>query len=214
MKLIHPELKNKPIEAIIFDLGAVIINIDYNKTRDAFQQQGIKNFDVLFSKARQSTLFDRLEKGLIDATQFRHDLRALSGVPLTDEVIDACWNKMLLQLPKQRIQLLNELKQHFPLFLLSNTNIIHEKAFAKYIDAEYGWHHFTSMFKQIYFSHHIHMRKPDLEIFEKVLHDHQLNASTTLFIDDSPQHIEGALKIGINAFHLTDDLDICDLFAR
>jgi putative hydrolase of the HAD superfamily len=57
------------------------------------------------------------------------------------------------------------------------------------------------------------MRKPDLEIFKKVLHDHQLNASTTLFIDDSPQHIEGALKIGINAFHLTEDLDICDLFA-
>jgi putative hydrolase of the HAD superfamily len=213
MKLIHPELKNKHIEAIIFDLGAVIINIDYNKTRDAFQQKGIKNFDVLFSKARQSTLFDRLEKGLIDATQFRHDLRALSGVLLTDEEIDACWNKMLLQLPKQRIQLLNELKQHLPLFLLSNTNIIHEKAFAKYIDAEYGWHHFTSIFQQIYFSHHIHMRKPDLEIFKKVLHDHQLNASTTLFIDDSPQHIEGALKIGINAFHLTEDLDICDLFA-
>jgi putative hydrolase of the HAD superfamily len=209
MKLIHPELKNKHIEAIIFDLGAVIINIDYNKTRDAFQQKGIKNFDVLFSKARQSTLFDRLEKGLIDATQFRHDLRALSGVLLTDEEIDACWNKMLLQLPKQRIQLLNELKQHLPLFLLSNTNIIHEKAFAKYIDAEYGWHHFTSIFQQIYFSHHIHMRKPDLEIFKKVLHDHQLNA----FIDDSPQHIEGALKIGINAFHLTEDLDICDLFA-
>jgi putative hydrolase of the HAD superfamily len=212
MKLIHPQLKNIPIDAIIFDLGAVIINIDYHKTRDAFQNKGIKNFDELFSKAKQSSLFDNLEKGLINEAQFRNDLRTLSGVLLTDEEIDTCWNKMLLDLPLKRLNLLNKLNQSIPLYLLSNTNIIHERAFAKYIDAEYGWLNFTAIFKKIYFSHHINMRKPDIEIFEKVLKDNKLNAATTLFIDDSPQHIAGAEKTGIKAFHLTDDLDICDLF--
>ena len=212
MELLHNELKNKQFEAIIFDFGAVIIDIDYHKTRDAFENQGVKNFDDLFSKARQNSLFDNLEKGLINENAFRDELRALSGIILSDEVIDICWNSMLLEMPRKRVELLKKLQRHIPLYLLSNTNIIHEKAFSAAIEGEYGWNSFKSIFQKVYFSHEIKMRKPDLEIFEKVLYDNQLNPSTTLFIDDSPQHIEGARKAGIYAFHLQDGMDVCELF--
>jgi FMN phosphatase YigB (HAD superfamily) len=212
MELLHSELKNKHFDAIIFDFGAVIIDIDYNKTRDAFERQGVKNFDELFSKAKQSSLFDNLEKGLIGETQFRDELRVLSGIHLSDKVIDECWNKMLLQMPQKRVLLLKQLQLYKPLYLLSNTNIIHEKSFSASIETEYGWNNFKSIFQKVYFSHQINLRKPDLEIFEKVLTDNQLNPSSTLFIDDSSQHIEGARKAGIYAFHLQDGMDICDLF--
>lgn len=212
MELLHSELKNKHFDAIIFDFGAVIIDIDYHKTRNAFEKQGIKNFDELFSKAKQNSLFDNLEKGLISENQFRDELRALSGIHLSDDTIDMCWNSMLLQMPQKRLDMLNRLKQHKPLYLLSNTNIIHEKAFSAYIDGVYGWSNFKSAFQKVYFSHHINMRKPDVEIFEKVLADNNLNPSNTLFIDDSPQHIEGARKAGIYAFHLQDGMEVCDLF--
>jgi putative hydrolase of the HAD superfamily len=212
MELLHSELKNKHFDAIIFDFGAVIIDIDYHKTRDAFENQGITNFDELFSKAKQNSLFDNLEKGVISENQFRDELRLLSGIHLNNDTIDACWNKMLLQLPQKRVDLLNKLQLHKPLFLLSNTNIIHEKAFSSYIDSVYGLDSFKSVFQKIYFSHEINMRKPDIEIFEKVLTDNNLNPSTTLFIDDSPQHIEGARKAGIHAFHLQDGMEVCDLF--
>lgn len=212
MELIHPELKNKHFEAIIFDFGAVIIDIDYHKTRDAFENQGIKNFDDLFSKAKQNSLFDNLEKGLVSENQFRDELRALSGINMTNATIDACWNEMLLQMPQKRVELLQKLSGFKPIYLLSNTNIIHEKAFSAYIESVYGWSNFRSIFKKVYFSHQINMRKPDIEIFEKVIADNKLNPATTLFIDDSPQHIEGAIKAGIHAFHLQDGVDICDLF--
>jgi putative hydrolase of the HAD superfamily len=212
MELLHSELKNKHFEAIIFYFGAVIIDINYHKTRDAFENQGIKNFDELFSKAKQNSLFDNFEKGNLSENQFRDELRALSGINLSNKNIDACWNEMLLELPQKRFDLLKKLQLHYPLFLLSNTNAIHEKAFTAYIEGIYGWSNFKSIFKEVYFSHHIHMRKPDIEIFEKVIKDHKLNPSNTLFIDDSPQHIEGARKAGIEAFHLNDEVDICDLF--
>lgn len=212
MKLLHPELKNKHFDAIIFDFGAVIINIDYHKTRIAFEKTGIKNFDELFSKAKQSSLFDDLEKGLINDTQFRNHLRALSGINISDEDIDVCWNEMLLNLPPNRVELLKKLSSKYRLYLLSNTNSIHEKAFSANIDAEFGWLNFKSIFNKVYFSHLVHMRKPDVEIFELVLKEHKLNPATTLFIDDSPQHVEGAIRAGLEAFHLQDGADICDLF--
>ncbi|HRG59603.1 MAG TPA: HAD family phosphatase [Bacteroidia bacterium] len=212
MKLTHPELKNKHFNAIIFDFGAVIINIDYHKTRVAFENQGIKNFDELFSKAKQNSLFDNFEKGLITENQFRDHLRAISGINLSNSTIDDCWNKMLLQLPQNRFNLLKQLSSHIPLYLLSNTNSIHEKAFSIHIEQQYGYKNFTSIFQKVYLSHHINMRKPDLEIFQRVIHENQLLANNTLFIDDSIQHIEGATKAGIHAFHLQDNIDICDLF--
>jgi putative hydrolase of the HAD superfamily len=212
MELLHSELKNKHFDAIIFDFGAVIIDIDYHKTRDAFEKQGIKNFDELFSKAKQNNLFDNLEKGLISEIKFRDELRALLGINLNDNTIDACWNSMLLQMPSNRVEMLKKLQLHKPLYLLSNTNIIHEKAFSAAIEGEYGWNNFKSIFQKVYLSHEIKLRKPDLEIFEKVLSENNLNPSTTLFIDDSPQHIEGARKAGIYAFHLQDGMEVCDLF--
>lgn len=212
MKLTHPELKKKHFNAIIFDFGAVIINIDYHKTRVAFESKGIKNFNELFSKAKQSSLFDNFEKGLITDNQFRDHLRVISGINLSNSEIDECWNKMLLQLPQNRFNLLKHLSTQIPLYLLSNTNSIHEKAFSKYIDEHYGYSNFTSIFQKVYLSHHVQMRKPDLEIFEKVLLENQLQAKQTLFIDDSIQHVEGATKAGIHAFHLQDNIDICELF--
>jgi len=212
MELLHSELKNKHFEAIIFDFGAVIIDIDYHKTKDAFEKQGINNFDELFSKAKQNSLFDNLEKGLLGENQFRDELRALSGINLSDGAIDACWNSMLLQMPQKRVDLLKRLQLDIPLYLLSNTNIIHEKAFSAAIDSTYGWNKFKTIFQKVYFSHHVNLRKPDLEIFELVLRENKLNPATTLFIDDSPQHIIGAKKAGIHAFHLQDGMEVCDLF--
>ena len=47
----------KEIKSIIFDFGAVIININYQLTTKAFQKLGVLNFEELFSKAKQTDLF-------------------------------------------------------------------------------------------------------------------------------------------------------------
>ncbi len=213
MQHIFSKLKNKEFEALIFDFGAVIINIDYNLTKSVFEQYGIENFDLLFSKAKQNNLFDNFEKGLISNDKFRTELRKITQINISDFKIDRAWNSMVLDLPKERLKLLEKLKRDFPLFLLSNTNRIHEKAFTTYIERIYGWNNFSNLFQKIYFSHHIHMRKPDSEIFELLLNENNLRPEHTLFIDDSPQHIEGAQKVGLVTIHKTDNLDICDLFS-
>lgn len=212
MKLNIPELKNIKIDAIIFDLGAVILNIDYNLAVKHFSVLGLNNFDELFAKARQSELFNNFEKGLISPAQFRDELRHVGQIQLSDTAIDTAWNSMLGDLPLARIELLKKLKKYYRLFLLSNTNQIHIDAFTKYFDKLLGTNEFESIFERVYYSSAIQLRKPDAEIFKLVVSQNNLNPDATLFIDDSPQHIQGASSMGLRSFHLNDNTDITQLF--
>ena len=118
-------LLNKKIKNIIFDFGGVILNIDYQASINAFKELGIKNFEILFSQASQFNIFDKLETGKLNPHDFRDEIRNISGLKLTDEAIDKAWNKMLLDIPIERIELLIKLKSKYNIYLLSNTNAIH-----------------------------------------------------------------------------------------
>lgn len=185
---------------IIFDLGGVLLNIDYRKTIEAFRKLGIPDAENLYSKNSQTSLFDNLEKGLIPEEEFYSSIRRSAQRNLTDAQIQDAWNALLLDLPVENIQLLKKLKMTYRLFLLSNTNYIHEKAYRDLIVSQYGTFIFDELFEKMYLSHRIHLRKPDAEIFNFVLEDSKLALEETCFIDDSPQHVEGAKKVGLSGY--------------
>ncbi|MBK9636457.1 MAG: HAD family phosphatase [Bacteroidetes bacterium] len=186
-------------EAIIFDLGGVIIDLSYQRTAEAFIKLGLENFDDIYSKAKQSNLFDDFEKGIMSIDGFRAELKKHLPKNTSDLEIDQAWNAMLLDIPVHRVEFIKKLGQQYRIFLLSNTNHIHVKAFSKMADDIFGKNNFLEIFEKYYLSCEMGMRKPDAEIFEKVIADNNLNRTKTLFIDDSKQHIEGALKIGLHA---------------
>lgn len=188
------QLKN-----IIFDLGGVIINIDYNKAAAAFKNLGIVDFDNFYSKAKQSTLFDEFEKGNISNEEFRNELKNFLPEGISDEQIDACWNAMLMEIPQERFNFLNSIKDKYRIFLLSNTNSIHIKEFTRLNDEKFGVGNFEALFENVHYSCKMGMRKPDAEIFEYVLNENALVKEETLFIDDSIQHINGANSIELKA---------------
>jgi HAD superfamily hydrolase (TIGR01509 family) len=187
---------------IIFDLGGVILDIDYNLTIKAFKDLGIENAETLYSKVSQVKLFDELEKGNISEKDFYSAMREIAQAALSDDQIRKAWNAILIDLPVENVNLLEKLKLNHRLFLLSNTNIIHEKAYKEMITKKYGSFVFDELFEKMYLSHHIHMRKPDKKIFNFVIQDARLNPEETIFIDDSPQHVEAGIKAGITSYYL------------
>ncbi len=192
-------IKSIYYSAIILDLGGVIIDLDYYRTAKAFVNLGLENFDDIYSKAKQSNLFDDFEKGIMSVDGFRAELRKHLPKNTSDHEIDHAWNAMLIDIPVHRVEFIKKLGQKYRIFLLSNTNHIHVKAFSKMADAVFGKNNFLEIFEKYYLSCEMGMRKPDAEIFEKVLTDNNLDRTKTLFIDDSNQHIDGALKIGLPA---------------
>lgn len=194
------------IRNIIFDLGGVILNIDYQRPIHAFEKLGIRDAAKIYTQAEQTELFDALETGKFGEAEFIAGLKELSGTAVSEiQLIDA-WNSILLDFPLRRLQILQQLQLHFNTFLCSNTNEIHEKAFNQILQQTCGYPSLAVFFDKVYLSHRVGLRKPDPAIFQKILHDNHLKPEETLFLDDSLQHIQSAQKLGIRTIHLTDGM--------
>ncbi|MEC8603920.1 MAG: HAD family phosphatase [Bacteroidota bacterium] len=201
-----------PINAIIFDLGGVLLDINYQLTIEAFNNLGCSDFESIYTQQKQSQLFDDFETGKVSSETFRKSLQKQMQFSISNVEFDNAWNKMLLQFPKKRIELLEKLNKKFSLFLLSNTNEIHIKAFKKIISSSIGYERFENCFKKVYFSSEIGNRKPNASCFEMVLSENKLSAAKTLFIDDSIQHVEGAYKIGIKTLLIESGEELVSIF--
>ncbi|HEY5822984.1 MAG TPA: HAD family phosphatase [Cyclobacteriaceae bacterium] len=199
------------VKNIIFDLGGVIINLSVPATFAAFAQASGKPLDEVSKYASHQAFFD-YEKGLISDQQFREEVKNILEWKAKDETFDICWNAMLLDIPIERLQLLERLKKEYRVFLLSNTNEIHLKKFNHILKVTSGRESMDYYFHKAYYSHRMKMRKPDTEIFEFVLKENQLDPSQTLFLDDNVSNLEGAAQTGIQTFHVKTPELIFSLF--
>ncbi|SHL89430.1 putative hydrolase of the HAD superfamily [Chitinophaga jiangningensis] len=200
------------IKNIIFDLGGVILNIDYQKTNEAFVKLGAVNFHELYSQFKGSSLFNDLETGHVTNDEFLAAMHKQLPENVTDEQIIAAWNAMLLDFPLQRLQLLQQLRQQYNLYLLSNTNAIHLDHFNKILMDTRGIPSLAEFFDKAYYSHLMGYRKPGTEIYQVVLDENGLKAGETVFIDDTLPNIEAAKKVGIHTIHLVPPKTILDIF--
>ena len=199
-------------KAVIFDLGGVIIHIDYAATIHAFENLGHSDFHNLYSQAQQSGLFDEFETGKISGQRFVNELLPYLKAGTSPNKVVAAWNALIGAVPKERIELLQKVREKHPTFLLSNTNELHMQAVLRSWNASSN-QPMSDFFDHIYLSHEIGMRKPNAEIFEFVCRENHLNPAETLFIDDSIQHIEGAKSCGLQTVHLTDFAMLDQLFS-
>ena len=200
------------IKGIIFDLGGVILNLNYSKTENEFKKIGVLNFKEFYSQKKQTLLFDDFEKGNIKSEEFISSFKESENLKIKEIDFINAWNAMLLGIPIKNLQFIDGLKKDYKIILLSNTNEIHIKKFEDDLKKNNILEQFYKCFDKIYYSSRTGKRKPEENCFNQVLEENGLIAENTLFIDDSIQHIEGAKKAGIKTFHLKKNKSILDLF--
>jgi HAD superfamily hydrolase (TIGR01509 family) len=199
-----------PVKNIIFDLGGVLLNLDFVGSRNAFIQLGVPQIEDLFRFTQEDTFWKQYETGRLNDQQFVEAARKLAIAGTTDESIIVAWNSMLLDFPKERVDFLDKLKEKYRLFLFSNTNAIHLQSFQKSFREVYG-REMDALFEKAWYSHVINRRKPDVEAFHFIVKEAGLVAAETLFIDDSLPNVEGARKAGLQAKHLAEGMSVMDL---
>ena len=202
----------KNIDTIIFDLGGVIVPVYTERTVKAFDQLTDMSTEQFYSYIGQIDLFNNLETGKFSEPEFRSGMRELIKSTASDTEIDAAWNAMLEDIPKAKLDILNNIKSLYRTFVLSNTNSIHMRWIDQYMLNNYGVNNLSPFFENTYYSHRINFRKPDPSAYEFVINENQLDPTKTLFIDDKMENLKPATDLGLQTFHMTDPDQFFELF--
>ncbi len=190
------------IKAIIFDLGGVLLNLDFEKTFQLFEEMGVSDFPSYFQQSHSNPLFAQLEKGEIAPEAFYQAFREATGIEADSAQLAQAWNAMLLDFRLESMAYLKSLQGQYRLFLLSNTNQIHLESFRITYHQTFGNHDFDNHFETAWYSHELGLRKPHPSCYTHVLELAGLSASETLFVDDTLKNIEGAQAAGLQTYWL------------
>ncbi|OFX48906.1 MAG: hypothetical protein A2046_07945 [Bacteroidetes bacterium GWA2_30_7] len=204
----------KNIKNLIFDLGGILLNIDFQKSVDEFKKLGFSEFGNILNNYWLNDFFHDFEKGLILPKDFRAKIRKMSNINISDNEFDNAWNAMILDFPSNRIETLKSLSKTYSLFLLSNTNIIHYDIYNADFSKQFSTNGLEELFEKAYFSHQIKMRKPDLAIFKLVLDENNLIADETIFIDDNDENLNAAILLNISALKIVSNSDFSEVLKK
>lgn len=203
-------MQTDSINTIILDLGQVIVPVDQNRTLrglscfvDPSRMQASALHPFFGTIARYENGEISNEEFLAALSLFLHQLNPSlpAAYPSRQTLIDI-WNAMIPELPARNLTLLKKIRQHYKLYLLSNTNGLH----VEYLDhlLPQGSAGFASYFNQIFCSYALKMHKPDPAIYRYVCNSIGQKPENCLFVDDRAENTEAARSTGLNAIHLTD----------
>jgi putative hydrolase of the HAD superfamily len=199
--------KKNSITTLIFDFGGVIINLDLPQCIENLKKLGAVSIESYLSNFGQKEFFLQFEKGEIGIPEFRNEIRKLTPKTVTDAEIDDAWCSFLVDVPAERLVLLEKLRSNYKLLLLSNSNPLHVDVSAAKALEGLG-KTIRDYFDKCYFSYEMGLAKPDPAIFDALLADAGVTANECLFLDDGPKNIEIANSLGFQTHFVTQGENI------
>jgi len=210
------------IKNILFDLGGVLLNIDFERTFAEFDRlrsvtdadwSDIPTTKQLFDLPDVRKILQNFETGHSTPEQFRAQLMERVGINIPYQDFDRAWNALLLDYPADRTEVVPGLSQKYRTFLLSNTNKIHCDYYNELLNREFGIPSLGHLMEKAFYAFEMQLRKPDPLIYYKALKDAQLEPEETLFIDDCEENLESAKRLGIQTVLVSGNYSIVDVFS-
>lgn len=182
---------------LLFDLGNVIIDLDID---GAFEKLG-----KLFRKDADRASIDKImidyECGRISTEAFIRELLHQSKNQVQSSDIIEAWNSMLVGIPMYRLEMLRMLRDHYNIYLLSNTNALHLEWVRRHVKKTHHVNDFEKeLFHQAYYSHIVGDRKPLPSIFKHIIDDSFMTPALTLYMDDIQENLDVAKKLGFKTY--------------
>lgn len=178
------------LNTFVFDLGGVLIDLDVPRCVGNFKrlmgEENVRNIlgiddegeGVVAVSAATRQLMHDYEYGNITTDEFLHTLLSYCHPGTTIEDIRSAWMSMLGDLPQAKLDLIARLrKAGYKTVLLSNSNQLHW-------DPIWEQYHLGEYFDYVFASQHLHMAKPNREIFDHVVREAQIDCPHTIYIDD------------------------------
>jgi FMN phosphatase YigB (HAD superfamily) len=191
-------------DALLFDLGRVVLDIDFNKTLACWATHAGCEPEQLVGRFVRDDIYQRHEKGEIDDAEFFAALRASLGIEISDAQFLEGWNAIFAGEMPGIAPLLARAAKRLPLYAFSNTNGAHVEHFSLAYAGVLGH------FREIFLSSTIGLRKPDAAAYDHVVKAIGVPPERIVFFDDLAENIEGARARGLTAIHVRSPDDVAD----
>ncbi|KAF9921733.1 hypothetical protein BGZ67_000273 [Mortierella alpina] len=199
------------IRNLIFDLGNVLVNVNSAAVEINFTRLGATNFSGL--DLQPGGVVDRFQTGEMSARDFRDTFRTSIGLPshVTDAQFDQAWSSPLLKFASDRLELIQTLRSHYKVYVLSNTDSILNERLNDIYAMDHHERSLDSLFEKVFYSHETGFLKPDVKAFKNVIDDQHLVPGDTLFMDDSAVNVAAAKWCGLQAVKVDVNTDLSSL---
>jgi len=192
----------KAIQALLFDLGGVLIEIDFERVFRHWARYSPLAPDEIRARFSVDTAYLRHERGEMDGAAYFAHLRRSLLLDAGDAEIAAGWNAVFVGRIRQTLDLIGRLRGSLPCFCFTNTNPTHQAAWSR------DYPELGELFDEVFVSSELGMRKPERQAFETVARRMGVPPCAILFFDDLAQNVEGARTIGMQAVQVTGPADI------
>jgi len=208
-------MKNRPnVDFVIFDLGNVLIDIDYHHSMALMKLALPASLHDKVDNCYSAEFHKDYEKGELTSAEFRQEFRSYFHTNWSDAEVDYYWNSLLGTIPDYRLEMVRKLKTQYQVGILSNTNEIHIEAVYAQLQAQHGMDNFDSLFDWVFYSHEIGLAKPSQDIYQKLLLELGTTANRVLFFDDLQANVAGAASVGIQAIQVMGPHTLIDFFGN
>jgi len=195
------------IDLLLFDLGGVVIDIDFDRIFKKWSLYSGLPMQEIKSAFSVDAAFEQHELGQIDSADYCRYLCESIGMEMSFEEFSQGWNDIMVAPIKPTVKLLKHLSTQIPLYALSNSNPLHKAYWENTYADELG------NFNQIFVSSDIGCRKPDPGAYFLVAEKLNVDPQNIVFFDDLATNVEGARNLGMQAVHVESPTDITKFIA-
>ncbi|CAN5716668.1 HAD family phosphatase [soil metagenome] len=188
-----PADETPPVEALLFDLGGVIMGIDFDRAVTYWEGAAALEPGALLGRFTIDEAYERHERGQLDATGYLAHLRTTLGVDLSDDDLGAGWNDIYLGPIPGVAPLLVAAAEALPTYAFTNTNVLHQSVWAPRFAAE------LAPFRRIFSSAELGLRKPEPAAFHLVAAEIGVPLERMLFFDDTAENVDAARALGLRS---------------
>ncbi len=190
------------VQALLFDLGGVVLDIDFNRAFEHWQPVSRLSLDEIKAGFEFDAAYQQHERGEMDAAQYFTHLCNTLQLQEGHTRIAEGWNAIFLGEISETLAMIQSARSRLPCYAFTNSNAAHQAVWSAMFPSV------VQAFDRIFVSSGMGCRKPERQAFDHIAREINVTPGAILFFDDLAENVAGAQAAGLQAVHVRGPADV------